>query len=158
MAMTMDQRNHHLGGMGYEHMSYGNGPSFTNPWSAGSTSHHTPSLFPNGMGPNNAGFDTLAKQHASPTNTTTSLPYTSVPASAPSLGAGSGYSSYGSSQLLDMSQDLLNQPRTSTYEQGYSAAPSSIGTYAPTSAPYVNAYGSVAQPQQQDEMRRLSHS
>lgn len=156
--MTMDQRNHHLGGMGYEHMAYSSSPQFTNPWNAGSTSHQAPSLFPNPLASNNAGFDALAKQQVSRANTTTSMPYTSIPASAPSLSAGGGYSSYGSSQLLGMSEDLLNQPRTSTYEQGYSAAPTSIGTYAPTSAPYVNAYGSVAQPQQQDEVRRLSHS
>lgn len=156
MTMTMDQRNHHLGGLGYEHMSYGQGPSFTNPWNAGSTSHHAPSLFPTSMGSSTPGFDALAKQNAARASST-SMPYTSIAASAPSLGAGS-FPSYGSSQLLDMSSDLINQPRTSTYEQGYSAAPSAIGTYAPTSAPYVNAYGSVSQPQQQDEVRRLSHS
>ncbi|KAK4698121.1 hypothetical protein P7C71_g61, partial [Lecanoromycetidae sp. Uapishka_2] len=157
MAMTMDQRNNHLGGMGYDHMSYNSGPQFSNPWNAGTTSHHTPSLFPSSMNSNNAGFDALVKQNAARATTTASMPYTSMPATTTSLSAGS-YPSYGSSQLLDMSSDLLNQPRTSTYEQGYSAAPSSIGTYAPTSAPYLNAYGSVAQPQQQEDVRRLSHS
>lgn len=154
----MDQRNNHLGGMGYDHMSYNSSPQFSNPWNAGSTTtNHAPSLFPNSMASSNTGFDALAKQNAARATTTASLPYSSISASAPSLSAGS-YPSYGSSQLLDMSSDLLNQPRTSTYEQGYSAAPSTISTYAPASAPYVNTYGSVAQPQQQDEVRRLSHS
>lgn len=150
MTMTMDQRNHHLGStMGFDHMSYGNGPQFTNPWSAGSPAH--PQLFPTSS---NSGFDALAKQQAA-RSSTASLPYSSIPASAPSMGAGSY--SYGGSNLLDMSQDLLNHPRSS-FEQGYSAAPSSVNTYAPTSAPYVSNFGNVAQPQQHDEVRRLSQS
>lgn len=149
--MTIDQRNHHLGStMAFDHMPYGNGPHFTNPWSSASPAH--PQLFPNS---NNLGFDALAKQQAA-RSSTASLPYTSVPASAPSIGA-STYQ-YGSSNLLDMSQDLLNHPR-STYDHGYSAAPSSsVPTYAPTSAPYVGNYENVASAQQHDEVRRLSQS
>lgn len=148
MTMTMDQRNNHLGStMGFDHMSYNNGPQFTNPWSAGSPAH--PQLFQNS---NNAGFDALAKQQIARSGTA-SMPYSSHSATAPSIGA--GYS-YASSNLLDMSQDLLNHPR-STYEQGYSAAPSSVNSYAPTSAPFVSNFNGVAQTQQQDE-RRLSHS
>jgi len=150
MTMTIDQRNHHLGStMGFDHMSYGNGPQFTNPWSSGSPAH--PQLFSN---PNNAGFDAIAKQQAA-RSTTASMPYSSVPASAPSMSAGNYQ--YSSSSLLDMSQDLLNHPR-STYEQGYSAPSSSVTTYAPTSAPYISSYDGVAQPQQHDDARRLSHS
>lgn len=147
--MTMDQRNHHLGStMGFDHMSYGNGPQFTNPWSAGSPAH--PQLYPSS---NNVGFDSLAKQQAT-RSSTASMPYSSLPATAPSMGV--GYS-YGSSNLLDMSQDLLNHPRT-LYEQGYSAAPSSSAhTYAPTSVPYVSSFGGLPQPQHHDE-RRLSHT
>ena len=148
--MTVDQRNHHLGpAIGFDHMSYGNGPQFTNPWTSGSPAH--PQLFPNS---NNAGFDALVKQQVA-RSSATSMPYSSAPASAPSMGTGTYQ--YGSSNLLDMSQDLLNHPR-STYEQGYSAAPSSVATYAPTSAPYASTFASVAQPTQQEEARRLSHS
>ena len=157
MTMTMDQRNNHLGtSMGFEHMPYGSsGLSFTNPWNSGSSTH-APQLLQSSMGSNNATFDTLAKQQNARASTA-SMPYSSVATSAPSLGATAGYSSYGQSQLLDMSQDLLNHSR-STYEQNYSTAPNSVNTYAPTSSPYVNAYGSVAQPQPQDEVRRLSQS
>lgn len=148
MTMTMDQRNHHLGSsMNFDHMGYSNGPHFTNPWSAGSPAH--PQLFTSS---NNVGFDAIAKQQAA-RSSTASMPYSSLSATAPSMGAGF---SYGSSNLLDMSQDLLNQPR-STYEQGYSAAPSSAHTYAPTSAPYVSNFGSLPQAPQHDE-RRLSHT
>jgi len=148
MTMTMDQRNHHLGStMGFDHMSYSNGPHFTNPWSAASPAH--PQSFSNS---NNAGFDSLAKQQGA-RSSTASMPYSSLPTTTSSMGP--GYS-YGSSNLLDMSQDLLNHPR-SIYDQGYSAAPSSsVHTYAPTSAPYASNFGGLPLPQQQDE-RRLSH-
>lgn len=145
----MDQRNHQFGStLGFDHMPYSNGPQFTNPWSAGSPTH--PQLF---SAPNSSGFDSLVKQQAA-RSTTASMPYTPLSATAPAMGTSYHY---GSSNLLDMSQDLLNQPR-SMYEQGYSAAPSSsVHTYAPTSSPYVNNYGSLPQPHQSDE-RRLSHT
>ena len=150
MTMTMDQRNNHIGStMGFDHMHYANGPQFTNPWSSASPAH--PQLYPNS---NNTGFDALVKQQAA-RSTTASIPYSSASATAPSLAAGTY--PYHSSNLLDMSQELLNQPR-STYEQTYSTAPTSGTTYAPTSAPYANAYGNVAQLQPHDDTRRLSHS
>ena len=155
MTMTMDQRNNHLGSsMGFDHMSYSsNGPQFNNPWSSGSSRHHT-QLFPTSMGSNTTSYGQLKQE---PTRASTaSMPYSSTPASAPSMSATTNYSNYGQNNLLDMSQDLLaHRP---TYEQGYSTAPSSVSSYAPTSAPYVDAYGTVAQSQPQDEVRRLSHS
>ncbi|KAL9077677.1 MAG: hypothetical protein Q9161_000049 [Pseudevernia consocians] len=157
MAMTMD-RNHHLSGMNFDHMSYANSPQFTNPWSSSQSAPHVSQLFPSSMGTSNAGFDAL-KSQPNARSTTSSMPYSSVPASAPSMSATNGYTSYATSNLLDLSQDLLKPefPR-STYEQGYSAAPSSAASYAPTSAPYVSSYSTLAQPQQADEIRRLSHS
>ena len=157
MAMTMD-RNHHLGGMNFDHMSYANSPHFTDPWSSSQSASHASQLFPNSMGTSNAGFDAL-KSHQNVRSTTSSMPYSSIPASAPSMPANNGYTSYATSNLLDLSQDLLKPefPR-STYEQGYSAAPSSAASYAPTSAPFVSSYSTLAQPQQADEVRRLSHS
>ena len=147
--MTMDQRNHHLGSsLAFDHMPYGHSPHFTNPWSSASPAH--PQLFPNS---NSTGFDALAKQQNARTSTA-SVPYSSVPASAPSMGP-STYS-YGSSSLLDMSQDLLHQ--RPTYEHGYSAAPTSVSSYASTSAPFVSNYENIASSQQSDEVRRLSHS
>lgn len=158
MAMTMDQRNHHLGGMNFDHMPYASSPQFSNPWSSSQSAPHAAQLFPSSMGGGNTGFDAL-KQQQNVRSTTSSVPYSSVPASAPSMPATNGYTSYATSNLLDMSQDLLKPefPR-STYEQGYSAAPSSVSSYAPTSAPYVSSYSTLAQPQQPDEIRRLSHS
>ena len=155
----MDQRNHQLGGINFDHMPYGNSPQFTNPWSSSQSASHAPQLFPSSMGTNNTGFEAL-KQQQNLRSTTSSVPYSPVPVTAPSMPATNGYPSYAtSSNLLDMSQDLLKPefPR-STYEQGYSAAPSSVSAYAPTSAPYVSSYSTLAQPHQPDEIRRLSHS
>ena len=157
--MTLDQRSHHLGGINFDHMPYGNSPQFSNPWASSQSSPHATHLFPSSMGTSNAGFDAL-KQPSNLRSTTSSVPYSSAPASAPSMPATNGYPSYATSNLLDMSQDLLKPefPR-STYEQGYTTAPSSINSYAPTSAPYVGSYSStLAQPQQSDEVRRLSQS
>ncbi|CAF9910784.1 hypothetical protein IMSHALPRED_009315 [Imshaugia aleurites] len=159
MTMTMDQRNNHLGGINFDHMQpYGGSPQFTNPWPSNQSASHAPQLFPSSMGNSNAGFEAL-KQEQSLRSTSSPMPYSSVPASAPSMTATNGYPSYATSNLLDMSQDLLKPefPRSS-YEQGYSAAPSSVSAYAPTSTPYVSSYSTLAQPQQPDEMRRLSHS
>ena len=148
--MTMDQRNNHIGStMGFDHLHFANGPQFTNPWSTGTPAH--PQLFPNS---NSTGFDALVKQQSA-RSTTTSIPYSSIPATAPSLVTGTY--SYGSSSLLDMSQDLLNQPRSS-YEQGYSTTSTSGSTYTPTSAPYVSSFGNVGHMQPQDDTRRLSHT
>ena len=147
--MTMDhQNNRHLGGgIGFEHMHYSSAPHFTNPWTPGASSGQ---LYPSPINSHTMGFDTIAKQ--AQRSSTTSLPYSSVPATAP-LAAGNGFSNqYNSSDLVNMSQDLLNNN-----QQGYSGAPSSVGSYAPTSMPFSTAFGSVA-PSTAPEPRRLSQS
>ena len=156
--MTLDQRNHHLGGINFDHLPYANSPQFSNPWASSQSAPHAPQLFSSSMGTGSAGFDAL-KQQPNVRSTASPMPYSSAPASAPSMPATNGYTPFASSNLLDMSQDLLKPefPR-STYEQGYSGPPSSIGSYAPTSSPYVGSYSTLAQPQQSDEIRRLSQS
>ena len=140
------QNNRHLGGMPFESMHHNNGPQFSNPWSAGASNSH---LYPQ-MSSNNMGFDAIAKQ--AQRTSSTSLPYSSVPATAPLATSGYTGAQYGNSDLVNMSQDLLNNAH-----QGYSGAPSSVGTYAPTSVPYTTAYGPAAPPPSQ-EARRLSQS
>ena len=147
--------------MGFENMHYTSPPHFTNPWASTTPANTTSQFFPTSLGPSNVGFDALAKQQAARANNV-SMPYSSIPVSAPSMGAGNNYTSapYGQPELLSLSQDLLNPPRS--YDQGYSNAPSSsVNSYAPISAPYapMSNYGpSLAhqQPQHQDNARRLS--
>ena len=160
MTMTMDtQQRHHLS-MGFDHMPYSAGPpSFSNPWTSSAVAHSSSHLFPTSMATSGLSYDSLAKPQSS--RTTMSMPYSSLPASAPPIGTGNFPSlPYNQSELLSSSQDLLNSSR-STYEQGYSSAPSQAtssdashpGTYAP-----VGSYGQslVQQHQAQGNSRRLS--
>lgn len=155
MAMTMEQQNRHLGSVAFDHMSYSApGPQFSNPWGTTSSANVGTHLFPTALGTNSNNFDALAKSQAARANSV-SMPFTSMPTSTPSVGA-NGYSSgsYAQPDLLNLSHDLLNPPR-STYDQGYSTAPtSSVNTYAPTASPYLSTYGNLSQPQQ--DTRRLS--
>lgn len=151
--MTLDQQNNrHLGSIGFDHLSYGNGPQFSNPWASASSNGQ---LFPSSLNSNNMGFDALAKQQTA--RGSCSLPYSSLPASAPSMNSSSYSTAPYTQPLMSLPQpDLLNQNRSS-YDQAYSAAPS-VNTFPPTSAPYTDSYGNVAQPQRPIDDRRLSQS
>ena len=156
MTMTMEQQHRQLG-VGFDHLSYpGHSPQFSNPWAATSTANSGTHLFPTTLATNNNNnFDALAKQQLARTGSV-SMPYSSIPASAPPVSAHSGYATgnYGQHDLLNISQDLINLPRPA-YDQNFSTAPSSsMNTYAPTSSPYLNPYGQLSQPQQ--DTRRLS--
>ena len=151
MAMTMEHStNRHIGSMGFDHLPYGNGPQFTNPWAPANGQ-----IFGTGIGSNNNGFDGIGKSQNA-RSTPPSLPYSSLPA-ASSMGASYQHSPYPQPDLVRMSQDLVNQ-NAHSYDHGYSAPPSSVGSFAPTSAPYVNSYGAVAHTPQHEEPRRLSQS
>lgn len=164
MTMTMDtQQRHHLGSMGFDHMPYSAGPPhFTNPWGSNPPPHASSHMFPTALAASNMGYDSLPKPQTART-TTVSMPYSSLPASAPPIGNGSFPNlPYSQSELLGSSQDLLSNSR-STYDQSYSSAPSqtttSYATHAGTYAP-VGSYGQSLmqqqQQQQQDGTRRLS--
>ena len=155
--MAIDSQQRHLGGLQFEDLRYpGPPPQFTNPWASSTSSANAAShIFPQSLGSSNVGFDALAKSQAA-RSSGVPAPYSALPVSQPSMAASNNYSSlpYGQSELLNSSQDLLNPPR-STYDQGYSAAP--------TSAPFapLASYGSSIaqqqqQQQQQDGTRRLS--
>ena len=148
--------------MGFDGMHYTSPPHFTNPWASTTPTNTTSQLFSTSLGPSNVGFDALAKQQAARANNV-SMPYSSIPVSAPSIGPGNSYTSapYSQPELLSLSQDLLNAPRP--YDQGYSNAPSSsVNSFAPISAPYapMNNYGAslTQQQQHQDNARRLSQT
>ncbi|MCJ1257256.1 hypothetical protein MMC24_005081 [Lignoscripta atroalba] len=159
MAMAIDNQQRHLGAMNFDHMPYSGPPQFTNPW-ASATSNPTSHLFPTSLGSAGMNFDLKPQSTRS---TTMSMPYSSLPASAPSINPGNSYNGvpYSQSELLSSSQDLLNAPRT--YEQAYSTAPSAVSSYTSTSAPYapMGSYGqSLAQQQQHqhEHARRLSQT
>lgn len=152
MTMTMEQSNNrHLGSMGFDHLPYGSGPQFTNPWAPANGQ-----IFGSGMSSHNNAFDGMAAKSQNARTTPPSLPYSSLP-TASSISATYPNSPYPQADLVRMSQDLVNQ-NAHSYDQGYSAAPSSVGSFAPTSAPYVNSYGAVAHAPPNEEPRRLSQS
>lgn len=151
MTMTMEQSsNRHLGSIGFDHIPYGNGPQFTNPWSPANGQ-----IFGGGMNSNHSGFDNIAKSQNARTSPP-SIPYSSLPTTT-SMTATYQNSPYPQPDLVRMSQDLVNQ-NAHSYDQGYSAAPSAVGSFAPTSAPYVNSYGAIAHTPHHEEPRRLSQS
>lgn len=158
--MAVDTQQRHLGSLSFDHMPYSGPPQFTNPWVTNTSANTTSHLFPTSMAQNNLGFEALAKQQASRANSV-SMPYTSVPVSAPSIGSGTSYSStpYGQSGLLSLPQDLLT-PRPYN-DNSYNSAPSpNPNIYAPSSSQYqpLNYAQSFQQQQQQvqDNARRLS--
>ena len=165
MTMTMDtQQRHHLGSMGYEHIPYSTAPpQFSNPWAATSSTHTPSGLFPTSLASSTLGYQPLSKPQTART-TTMSMPYSSLPASAPPIGSANFHAlPYSQSELLSSSQDLLNSSR-SVYDHSYSSAPSqSASTYATHAGTYapMSTYGqSLAQHQQQqhDNGRRLSQT
>ncbi|MDI1488349.1 MAG: hypothetical protein OHK93_007624 [Ramalina farinacea] len=151
MAMTLDNSNNrHLGSLGFDHLPYGHSPQFTNPWAQNGQ------LFGSSMSSSNVGFDAIAKQQQQNSRVTTaSVPFPS--SSAPSLNGNYQTTSYPQPELVSMSQDLVNNNRQ-PYDNSYSAAPSSVGSFAATSSPYGNTYAPVAHTPHPDEHRRLSHS
>ena len=143
MTMTIDnnQQRHHLASLNYDHMPYSS-TQFNNPWSTSGSSYSS-SVAP---------FDSISKQVTS-RPTTLTMPYASIPATAPSVGANS-YTS-----LPYQSSDILNSSQSS-YEQNYTTAPAPSSTYTPTTSSYapMSAYGqSLAQQQQDQSQRRLSN-
>ncbi|KAI4254671.1 MAG: hypothetical protein L6R42_007098 [Xanthoria sp. 1 TBL-2021] len=160
MTLTMDPQQRQLGAIGFDHMSYPPPqPQFTNPWASTNSASAGSHMFPAPLSNNNAGFDALAKQQAA-RHSATSMAYTSAPVSTPSLTASNGYSSspYDQQQMLGLSQDLLNHPR-SNYEHGYTGSSSpAVASYAPTSAPYIASYSGVSHHGSDSDRRHSSAS
>jgi len=149
----VDNQHRPFGGMGYDSMNYHHPPHFTDPWAHSSASHTNP-LYPTTLGPSSMSINGIPKQEP-PRPTNISMPYSSIPVSAPSLVAGSSYSTtsgYGS-------QDVLSLPQGPTYgsEHNYSSASSVPSTYATSSTYNPLGYAqSLAQQQQQQQQHESS--
>ncbi|KAI9679897.1 MAG: hypothetical protein M1817_004912 [Caeruleum heppii] len=165
--MAVDPHQRQLGSLGFDPLQYSAAPHFTNPWVSSSTSN-TSQFYPSPLASNSASLDALSKQHA-PSSTSASVPYSTIPVSAPSISSGSQLSNpFAQQDLLSLSQDMISNNRLSaapTYgsEHSYSTAPSpTANSYMPTSASY-DAMGYVPRPtyaahqqQQLNGERRLS--
>ncbi|KAI9860667.1 MAG: hypothetical protein M1824_002958 [Vezdaea acicularis] len=163
--MAVDSQRSHLGFSGLNPMTqYSNGPHFTDPFAGSASSNPSSHMFSHSaMGPSS---EAVAKQQAARGNNV-SMPYASVPITAPSLSAGTSLPPmmYGQQQDMLASQELLN-PRSS-YEQSFTTAPPSAShAFAPTAGPYGSMGYTTTQssgaytfpPQQADaqDQRRLS--
>ncbi|KAI9698144.1 MAG: hypothetical protein M1836_004146 [Candelina mexicana] len=128
MTMAVENQQRHLGSMAFDHLPYTGGPQFTNPWDTTASSASSTHLFPPGLNP-------ITRQHTA-SETNASMPYSSMPVSAPSIAAGNNLPllPYGQDDSLRASQELLHTSRSYGNDQTYSTAPSA--SYAPTSAPY----------------------
>lgn len=159
MAMAVDTSNQqsHLNLPGYEGLRYQQVPQFTNPWANSATSAPQSHMYASSALPSSSGADA---SHQSSRSTTLPMPVYGVPATASSgLGAGSNSQVpfYTSQNGIDISQDLLNAPRS--YGAQYSTAGAS-SSYSQTSAPgYPLDYASSRSPAayQQSFDRRPSH-
>jgi hypothetical protein len=160
MTMVIENQNRQYGGMGFDHVYQNNvhhqnhQPQFTDPWAHTSSHSNAPSYSTTSMGNNQLGLNSV-KQHDVSRPTAISLPYSSIPVSAPSLVAGSNYSTagYGGSEMLNMQHEM---PR-STYEQpapSYTTA-APITAFTPANYPSLN-YAQSLHAQHQDRAR-LSH-
>lgn len=154
MTMTIDnnQQRHHLGSMGFDHLPYSGPPQFNNPWtsSSGSSSYQSPL-----SNSNLQQYDSISKPSPS-RPTTMSIPFSSMPATAPSVGS-SNYA-FNHAELLNPTHDMISSSRP-TYDQSYTTAPSQSSTYAPSTSSYapISSYGqSLAQQQQGQSGRRIS--
>ena len=148
MTMTMEQHRQ-LGAVGFD--------QFSDPWASTTSANSVSQLYPTSLGSNNLGFDALAKQQVARASSA-SMPYSSMTASTPAIAASGAYStgSYGQQGVMNLSQDLLNPPRA-TYNQGYSAAPSSsINAFSSASNMFLAPYGNIPQQSHHDMDRRLS--
>lgn len=155
MTMVIENQNRPYGGMSFDNVYHHTPPQFTDPWAAAHTtsSHSTPPVYVTSMG--NSGNIPLnpVKQEEVGRNPAMSMPYPSIPVSAPSLVPGSNYTTapYGP-EVMGMQHEV---PRTS-FDQApsYTTAPPmsnfAQSSYAPVSYAPIH-------PSQPQDARRISH-
>ncbi|KAK2740325.1 hypothetical protein FQN55_008906 [Onygenales sp. PD_40] len=156
MTMVIENQNRQYGGMGYDN-AYQNHvhpspPQFNDAWAAHSSSHPPPPIYPTSMPANPVKREELSRP------TAISMPYPSVPVSAPSMPTSSNYNpappGYGGSDVIVMSQEI---PRT-TFEQpqGYTSA-SPINGFTPANYAPMDYAQSLHHQQQQQHHHHHQH-
>ncbi|KAJ5679239.1 Zinc finger C2H2 [Penicillium macrosclerotiorum] len=150
--MVMENQNRPYGGMSFDNVYHHNPPQFTDPW-AHTSSHSTPPVYATSMG-NSASIPiNPVKQEEVGRPAAMSMPYPSIPVSAPSLVPASNYTTAGyGPEVMGMQHDV---PRTG-FEQAptYTTAPP-MSSFAPASYAPVN-YAPL-HPSQSQDARRISH-
>ncbi|KAI9753642.1 MAG: hypothetical protein M4579_005051 [Chaenotheca gracillima] len=164
--MAVDNQQRPIGSLGgFDQMhSYASPPQFTNPWASTSSANNSSNLSFGGQ--TSVGLDALSKQQAARASRV-SMPYTSIPVSAPSLPAQSNLPMSYQQDALGVQQDMLNPSRLSSApsyasEHSYATAPSPNSSAYPSSSasydamdytssrnPYASQQQHTSQPQQQ---------
>ncbi|CRG86626.1 hypothetical protein PISL3812_03636 [Talaromyces islandicus] len=155
--MVIENQNRQYGGMGFDHVYQNNmphtttqTPQFTDPWAAHTSSHSTPPVYTStSMGSSQLAMNPV--KHADVTRPTAiSLPYSSIPVSAPSLVAGSNYptSAYAGSDMMNLPHDMPRSTMDGT--PSYTAA-APIGGFTPANYPPLNYSHGI------QDARRMSH-
>lgn len=168
--MVMENQNRQYGGMGFDNvyphnaLPHHNPPQFTDPWAAAHTSSHSnpPVYATSSMGLNPVKQEEVANRPSA-----MSMPYSSIPVSAPSLVSGSSYStstpaaaaaattttpSYPAPEMMSMQHEM---PRTTfDHPPSYTTA-SSMSSFAPASYAPLSYAPSLHHPQ---DSRRISHA
>lgn len=136
MAMAVDSQQRSLGSFAFNAMGpYQPQPQFTNPWSSAPSS--SAQLFPAALAASNVKQEAPRLGHVS-------MPYASVPISAPVMAPTSLSAPYAQPDMLPLQQELLTASRMSqepSYgsDQSYSSGPSpqlSAQAYTPASASF----------------------
>ena len=150
--MAVDSRQQ-MAGMSYEQMRYPQPPppQFTNPWVSGATSGHVyPTSLPQASIVSDPGAHHLVGRAPN-----VSMPYHTGAIQAPTLASGINPLDDFYAQIRLPEQDGLSAPRP--YGSAYTA-PSSAGSYAPTSAPQYQAdFSHSRSPYAAYHDRRSSH-
>ncbi|KAE8163815.1 hypothetical protein BDV40DRAFT_132678 [Aspergillus tamarii] len=160
MTMVIENQNRQYGGMGfdnvYQHnMPHHNTPQFTDPWTAAhTTSHSTPPVYATSMASNP--ILNHPKQEEVSRPSPLSMPYSSIPVSAPSMVTSSTYSttpatSYPAPEVMGLHHDL---PRTSFEQAPAYTTASSMSSFAPPSYAPLSYAPSLHHP----DSRRISHA
>jgi hypothetical protein len=161
MTMVIENQNRQYGGMSFDSVYSHNvphhslpgshaPPQFTDPWaSAHTSSHSTPPVYATSMGINHTKPEEVSRP-------TLSMPYSSIPVSAPSMVTSSSYttapSNYSGAEVMGLQHDM---PRT-TFEQTptYTTAPS-MSSFTPATYAPISYAPSLAHPHHDN--RRVSH-
>jgi hypothetical protein len=157
MTMVIENQNRQFGGLGYDNAYQNNiqpSPQFSDPWSGHTTSHPSSAIYPGAMAAHPVALSHGSKREDTLRPSAISMPYSTIPVSAPSMVPSSTYpaAGYGGSELLVMPPEL---PRT-TFEQAQSyttASPMSAFT-ATTYAPLDYAQSLHHQQQQQQQQQQ----
>ncbi|KAI9726244.1 MAG: hypothetical protein M1834_009073 [Cirrosporium novae-zelandiae] len=155
MTMVAENQQRQFDGLSYDPMSYHTRPHFNDPWTPSNPGNTASQMYQPSLNSN------LNLQSSGAKPSTVSMPYSTIPVTAPSISTGANYpnSIYTGSEMLNMSQDLLSPSRASYgTDHSYSSTSPSPSSYVPTQSPFASvAYSQTLQQQQAQQQQQQHH-